>query len=84
MTLDELRAAPRRAVGSNQTTKAVRRGMATVVFVARDSDRRLVATILEAARAAGVPVIESESGREIGRACGIAVGAIAAAVLKAS
>jgi large subunit ribosomal protein L7A len=84
VTLDDLRVAPMRAVGSNQTVKAIRKGTAVAVFVANDADARLVAPIQEAARKASIPVFESETGREIGRACGIAVGAVTAAILKAT
>jgi|DewCreStandDraft_1066081.scaffolds.fasta_scaffold01369_20 large subunit ribosomal protein L7A len=80
--LEALGRAESRAVGANQTTKAIRKGRAQVVFVARDADRRVVEPVLRAAQEMGVPVVEVASGRELGRACGIAVGASAAAILK--
>ena len=79
--LARLRAAPARAVGTNQTTKAITRGQAAEVFVAADADRRVVEPIIRAAAAVGVRLIEVESMTALGRACGIAVGAAAAAVL---
>ncbi len=79
--LARLRAAPARAVGTNQTTKAIARGMAVEVFVAADADRRVVEPIVQAAAEAGVGLIEVQSMTALGRACGIAVGAAAAAVL---
>ena len=79
--LARLRAAPARAVGTNQTTKAITRGQAAEVFVAADADRRVVEPIIRAAAAVGVRLIEVESMTAQGRACGIAVGAAAAAVL---
>jgi large subunit ribosomal protein L7A len=68
-------------VGTNQTTKAITRGQAAEVFVAADADRRVVEPIIRAAAAVGVRLIEVESMTALGRACGIAVGAAAAAVL---
>jgi large subunit ribosomal protein L7A len=51
------------------------------VFVAADADRRVVEVVLAAVREAGLVPIEVPSMRELGRACAIAVGAAAAAVL---
>lgn len=79
--LERLRGAEFRAVGSNQTAKAIEKGRAQVVFVAKDADRRVVEGVLAAARDRGVEVLEIASMRELGRACGIAVGASAAAIL---
>jgi large subunit ribosomal protein L7A len=80
--LEALHRAESRAVGANQTAKAIRKRRAEVVFVARDADRRVVEPVLQAAREMGVPVVEVPTGKELGRACGIAVGASAAAILK--
>lgn len=79
--LERLKTAEYRAVGSNQTVKAIRRGRAQLVFVATDADRRVVQDVIAAVREQGLEVIEVGSMRDIGRACGIAVGAAAAAVL---
>jgi large subunit ribosomal protein L7A len=79
--LERLRAAEFKAVGANQTAKAIGKGRAQVVFVARDADRRVVDGVLAAARDRGLEVVEVASMRELGRACGIAVGASAAAIL---
>jgi len=49
--------------------------------VAQDADRRVIEGVLTAARERGLEVIEIPSTRDLGRACGIAVGAAAAAVL---
>lgn len=79
--LERLRGAEFRAVGSNQTAKAIGKGRAQVVFVAKDADRRILESVLAAARDRGLEVIEIASMRDLGRACGIAVGASAAAIL---
>lgn len=81
VALARLRAAPARAVGTNQTAKAIARGRAAEVFVAADADRRVIEPIVRAATEAGVGLIEVPSMTALGRACGIAVGAAAAAVL---
>jgi len=79
--LEQIRAAEARAVGASQTVKAVRKGWALLVLVARDADRKVTEPVVRAAQEAGVPLAEVDSMRELGRACGIAVGAAAAAVL---
>ena len=81
--IEGLRSAPRRTVGASQTAKAIDRGRAAAVFVARDADRRVTEPVLRAARARGLEVVEVESMVALGRACGIAVGAALAAVLSA-
>ncbi len=79
--VERLRAAEFKAVGSNQTAKAIGKGRAQVVFVAKDADRRVIESVLVAARDRGLEVVEVGSMRDLGRACGIAVGASAAAIL---
>lgn len=79
--LEHLRAAEYRAVGAHQTVKAIQRGRARLVVVAADADRRVVQGVVAAGRDRGLEVIEAGSMKELGRACGIAVGAAAAAVL---
>ncbi len=83
MDVERLKAAAQRAVGTNQTAKAISRGQARVVFVAQDADRRVTEPLLRAARERGMEVVEVPSMAALGRACGIAVGAAAAAILDA-
>jgi len=80
--LERLRTAEYRAVGTHQTAKAIQRGRAQVVFVAADADRRVVQGVIAAGREQGLELVEVGSMKELGRACGIAVGAAAAAVLR--
>lgn len=79
--LERVRAAAARAVGASQTVKAVQHGRAVLVLIARDAERRVTDPVIRAAERQGVPLIEVDSMRALGRACGIAVGAAAAAVL---
>jgi len=80
--LERLKTAEYRAVGTHQTAKAIERGRARLVFVAADADRRVVQAVVAAGRERGLELIEVSSMKELGRACGIAVGAAAAAVLE--
>jgi large subunit ribosomal protein L7A len=76
-----LRAASARAVGANQTARAIARGSAVEAFIAVDADAKVVEPVVRAAADRGIGLIEVESMTALGRACGIAVGAAAAAVL---
>ncbi|MDR7416336.1 MAG: ribosomal L7Ae/L30e/S12e/Gadd45 family protein [Armatimonadota bacterium] len=82
MTLEALRQAAHRAVGTNQTAKAIQRGQALVVFVAKDADPRVTESVVRAAQQKGLPLVQEHTKRELGRACGIAVDAAAAAILR--
>lgn len=72
---------PHRAVGVKQALRAVQSGRAIRVYVAKDAEQRIVRPLLQACQAKAVPVIEVENMARLGAACGIAVGAAAAAVL---
>ncbi|MBE3591279.1 MAG: ribosomal L7Ae/L30e/S12e/Gadd45 family protein [Firmicutes bacterium] len=82
MNDERLKSAKHRTVGVKQTTKAVQKGLAELVYVAKDAERSIVAPLLEACRQQGVQVLEAESMAWLGKACGIDVGASAAAILR--
>jgi len=79
--LEDLRRATRRTVGTKQTLRAVERGQAERVFVARDADGHVLRPLLGLCRQRGLPVFEVESMQVLGRACGVEVGAASAAIL---
>jgi large subunit ribosomal protein L7A len=79
--LARLRAAPVRVVGAQQTARAIARGKVVEAFIAADADHRVLEPVVRAAEERGLGLIEVESMTALGRACGIAVGAAAAAVL---
>ncbi|MGM9619122.1 MAG: L7Ae/L30e/S12e/Gadd45 family ribosomal protein [Oscillospiraceae bacterium] len=71
----------RRVTGLKQTVRAVRSGEAQRVFFARDADEALLAPLRALCRERGVPALDGGSMKELGEACGLAVGAAAAAEL---
>ena len=81
-TVSTLRDAPFKVIGAKQTLKHLERGDAETVFVAGDAEERVLSPILRLAEDRGVPVVRMETMRELGRACGIAVGAATAAIIK--
>lgn len=81
MSLEMLKSG-KKAIGTKQTLKAVEKGLADMVFVARDADERVVSPIRALCSQKGVLLEEVATMIELGRACGIEVGAAAAAACK--
>ena len=67
--------------GTNETTKAIERGNADLVFVAEDvSPEEIVMHIPELSDEQGVPVVFVATQDEVGHAAGLEVGSAAAAI----
>ena len=81
--LQNLQQAHKKTVGSKQTLKAVQRGQAKVVYIARDAEKQVTEDILLICSSQDIPVVEVETMRTLGRACGIEVTCAAAAVIEA-
>ena len=73
---------PNKVVGVKQLKKALRDGSAKKVFVAQDADPKLTDPICESCQSADVPVESVPTMAELGKACGIEVGAAVAALLR--
>ncbi|AUS07624.1 50S ribosomal protein L7ae-like protein [Laceyella sacchari] len=69
-------------IGTKQTKKAIEQGRALEVLVADDADPQIIYPILKLCKDRGIHVIHVESMKQLGKACGIEVGAATAAVLK--
>ena len=79
--LRELMNCPR-VVGVKQLRKAIGRDEIRRVFLADDADPAVTGPIEVLANAHDVPVVRVPAMKELGSACGIAVGAAAAGLLK--
>ncbi|MBD2866262.1 MULTISPECIES: 50S ribosomal protein L7ae-like protein [Paenibacillus] len=79
MSYDKVKQAEKIAIGTKQTTKMVEQGMAAEVFVASDADPRITAKIVNLCKKMGVQVTYVDSMKQLGKACGIEVGAAMAA-----
>lgn len=79
MALEHLKDAAR-VIGLKQVRKAMQGGRAAAVFLADDADARITAPLAELCEAQNVPVERVASMAELGKACGIDVGAAAAAL----
>jgi large subunit ribosomal protein L7Ae len=70
--------------GTNETTKAVERGNANIVYVAEDvQPEEIVMHLPELADEKGIPVVFVETQDDVGHAAGLEVGSAAAAVVDA-
>ncbi len=78
--LSELKNSPR-VVGVKQLRKAVGRDQVRRIFLAEDADPAITEPIETLAQERSVPVTHVPTMRELGQACGIAVGASAAGLL---
>lgn len=72
---------PSKVVGVKQVRRALANGTVQRLYLARDADPHLTRALEEQAGHQGVETVWAESMRELGRACGVAVGAAAAAEL---
>ena len=69
-----------KVAGGKQVRRAVSGGSARRVFLARDAGPKITEPLEELCAQRGVPVEWVPSMKELGAACGIAVGSAAAAI----
>jgi large subunit ribosomal protein L7A len=81
MSYDKVKQADKISVGTKQATKAVETGIAAEVFVAKDADPRITTKMVNLCKKMGVQVTYVDSMKQLGKACGIEVGAAIAAVV---
>ena len=79
--MEDLKTSPK-VVGAKQTRRAVNDGRALRVFLAKDADPRVTEPVESLCAEKGVPVVKDHTKKELGSACGIAVGSAVAALVK--
>ena len=77
----ELMTSPK-VVGAKQVRRALEKGIAATLYIAQDADPALLQPLVQKSVNSGVRVEQIPSMKELGEACGIAVGAAVAALLK--
>ncbi|MBC7339426.1 MAG: ribosomal L7Ae/L30e/S12e/Gadd45 family protein [Firmicutes bacterium] len=82
MSLEDLKTARRRTVGTKQTLRAVEKGNVLCVFVARDAEPHVVSDLVRLCQEKDIPVEWVETMALLGKTCGIQVEAASAAILK--
>lgn len=73
-----------RVVGARETLKQVLAERAGEVFIARDAEGKVVASILEECTRRGIPITYVDTMDALGELCGIEVSAAAAALFGAA
>lgn len=81
MTLEMLKTA-NKVIGMKQVTKSIHKNLAAQVFLAADADERVLTPLKSLCAEKKVAVMEVPTMAELGEACGIEVGAAAAAALR--
>lgn len=81
MPLERLKAARQKTIGTKQTLKAVEKGQAKIVFIARDADPHVIDPLMKMCEQKAVPVVRVDSMELLGRACEIKVGSASAAIV---
>ena len=79
--LTELKAGPR-VVGAKQTRRALQDGRAVRVYLAEDAEPGITDPIEAHCAEHGAELVRVPGMRELGQACGIAVGAAVAALVR--
>lgn len=70
-----------KVVGVKQTVKCIKSGKAKTVYVAADADERFVQPVIQLAEENSIEVVTVASMKELGKLCGIDVGAATCAIL---
>ncbi|MDP4180040.1 MAG: ribosomal L7Ae/L30e/S12e/Gadd45 family protein [Bacillota bacterium] len=72
----------KKTIGVRQSLKAVENGLAGTVYIAKDADEKVVRNIKDMCLSNQVQVVYIDSMKQLGKACGIEVGAAVACILK--
>jgi len=70
-----------KAVGSRQVKKAIIKGTAERVYIAQDAEKHITKPLIELCQERNIEIQYVDSMAELGKACGIAVGSAAVALL---
>jgi len=72
----------KKVIGIKQASKAIKNGKGTVLYVAKDAERKLINPLLELAFKNEIKVIEIDTMRNLGKMCGIDVQSSATLILE--
>jgi len=81
MSYEKVKQANHLIVGTKQATKMIEQGKAYEVIVARDADPKITAKTINLCKKMGVQVTFVDSMKQLGKACGIEVGAAVVALV---
>ena len=79
---DQIKSARSKVVGMKQTLKALEKGEALAVFIARDAEEKVSRPVAALCEARGVELHYVDTMLELGKMCGIKIKAATAAILE--
>ena len=80
MSYDLVKQASKTIIGTKQAVKAMRAGQVNQLIIAFDADSWVTDPAILLAKEIGIPISYVNSKRELGKACGIHVGAAVVAI----
>lgn len=83
MSYDKVKQAKARTVGTKQTKKAIEQGKVLEVYVAKDADQHVTEGLIAMCQDRNITIRYVDSMKDLGKACGIQVGAATVGILKA-
>lgn len=78
--LEALRSSSK-TIGIKQTLKAVENNTAKVVYIARDADEKVIYPLRDLCISRSIEIVYADTMKQLGKACGIEVGASAVCIL---
>lgn len=79
--LEDLKTQTNKVVGVKQSTKAVESGQAKKAYIADEANASVTEPFLKLCEKSGVPCEHVDTMKNLGKACGISVGASVAVLL---
>lgn len=71
-----------KAIGIKQSLKVVEANNAKIVFIAKDADEKITGGLKELCMRNSIEIVYADTMKQLGKACGIEVGASAVTLLK--
>jgi len=72
----------KKVIGVKQTLKSMQNGQGKIVYIAKDADAKLIEPVEKLALNFSIDLVYIETMKELGKLCGIEVGAATALILK--
>lgn len=82
MPFERLIKAKQTTVGAKQTLKAIEKGRAKVVYIAKNAERHVIEPIINTCKEKNIPVVQVDNMQSLGKACGIEVRCAVASVIE--
>ncbi|MCM3358545.1 MULTISPECIES: ribosomal L7Ae/L30e/S12e/Gadd45 family protein [unclassified Psychrobacillus] len=80
MSYEKVKQADKTIIGTKQAVKAMKKGLVKEVYIALDVELRIIELARQTATENDVPITYVESKIDLGRACGLRLGASVVAI----